>query len=202
MFTDAGQLSVKQAYALLTSTVVPRPIAWISTTNAAGHINLAPFSYFQALCSDPPMLTVSITAGRGGGVKDTLRLLRETGHCGVHLVEEHDLARMNLTSAELPPDDSEATYANVETAPWPGLPIARITSSRAAFACKLVDEHHYGNAHGVTLVVCEIVAVWTDPAIVDVDGAVVGGSIHPVARLGGTNYALLGERPSLARPKV
>lgn len=202
MFTDAAQLSVKQAYALLTSTVVPRPIAWISTMNAAGHINLAPFSYFQALCSDPPMLTVSITTGRGGVVKDTLRLLRETGFCGVHLVEEHDLARMNLTSAELPPEQSEAAYANIQTAPWPGLPVARIASSRAAFACKLVDEHHYGNAQGVSLVVLEVVAVWTDPSIVDDDGAVVGSAINPVARLGGANYALLGERPSLARPKV
>ena len=147
------------------------------------------------------MLTVSITTPRGGGQKDTLRLLTLTGFFGVHLVEQHDLARMNETSIELPPDVSEATHVGIETTPWPGLPIARITSSRVAFACKLVDQHHYGRGQPVTLVVGEIVAVWTDPAVVDDSGAVVGDALAPVARLGGTAYAFLGERPSMPRPK-
>ena len=200
MYADAAALDVRAAYAFLTTTIVPRPIAWISTTDGHGHINLAPFSYFQALCSDPPLLTVSIATPRGGGQKDTLRLMNETGFFAVHLVEEHDLARMNETAIELPPDESEAAYANIDTTPWPGLPLVRITSSRVAFACKLVDQHHYGRSQPVTLVVGEIIATWTDPAILQ-DGVVVGERLRPVARMGGPNYAFLGERPSLQRPQ-
>lgn len=199
MYRDAATMDVRSAYALLTTTIVPRPVAWIATTDGHGHVNLAPFSYFQALCSDPPLLTVSITTPRGGGQKDTLRLMNDTGHFAVHLVEKHDLARMNETSIELPPDQSEAVYAGIETTPWPGLPLVRITSSRVAFACKLVDQHHYGRSQPVTLVVGEIVATWIDPAVVE-DGVVAGERLQPVARMGGPGYAFVGERVSLPRP--
>ncbi len=200
MYQDASALDTRHAYALLTTTIVPRPIAWVSTTDGQGHVNLAPFSYFQALCSDPPLLTISITAPRGGGQKDTLRLMNATGHFAVHLVEQHDLARMNATAVELPPDQSEAVFVGVETVPWPDLPVQRITSSRVAFACKLVDQHHYGRGQPVTLVVGEIIGVWLDPAVVDDSGAVLGDVLQPAARMGGAGYAFLGARPSLPRP--
>lgn len=200
MYANVADLDVKHAYALLTSTVVPRPIAWITTTDGRGHINIAPFSYFQALCSDPPMLTVSIVTPRDGGTKDTLRLLQQTGHCVVHLVEEHDLVRMNETSIELPPDESEAVHAGIETTPWPGLPAVRITSSRVAFACTLVEAKQYGRNAPSTLVVLEVVARWLDPAVVDDSGAIVGDVLKPVARLGGIQFGLLGERPAIPRP--
>ncbi len=211
MHTHAASLSVRDAYALLTSLVVPRPIAWISTSMADGRCNLAPFSYYQALCSDPPMVTVSVADARGGGAsayvspagareKDTLRLARASGRFVVNLVEEHDLERMNSTSAELGVDDSEADTFGIAMAPFYG--VGRVASSRAAFGCCLIDERRYGKTSGVTLMVGEIEEVYVDDAIIDEDGRVRGEALSPVARLEGPHYALGGRRVALARPKA
>ena len=83
----ADALHVRDVYALMTSLVVPRPIGWVSTQDASGCANLAPFSYFSALGSDPPMLTLGI-ADKRGTAKDTLRNIRDTGVFCVNLVEE------------------------------------------------------------------------------------------------------------------
>lgn len=206
MDIDASALQPRDAYALLTSLVVPRPIAWVSTVDDDGHVNLAPFSFFNGLGSDPPMVTLGLVTRRDGSDKDTLRLVQKTGFCCVHLVEEHDLERMNLTSAELPPDESEATHFDIATVPCARIPGVRIASSRAALECRLVDVHRYGRKQRVALVVLEVVAFHLDDAIV-VDAAatpprVDGAQVRPVARLGGDAYALLGERVQRGRPDV
>jgi len=200
MELDATTLSTKDAYALLTTVVAPRPIGWLATC-AGDHVNLAPFSYFNALCSDPPMLTVAIADGRGGAPKDTLRLLRETGVFVANLVEPHDLERMNQTSAELPPDVSEARTFAIETIPFAGA--VRVASARVALGCRVVEEHRYGRQKKVTLVVAEVTRVWAaDDVVVVGDGAAVvdGARLNPVGRLDGAYYALDGRRVALPRP--
>jgi len=216
MERDTTTLNVRDAYALLTTLVAPRPIGWIATPRdseinssapADEHenswrggqgLNLAPFSYFQALCSDPPMITVSIADGRGGAEKDTLRLLRAAGRFVTHLVELHDLERMNLTSAELGPEESEAVAFGIDVVPFFG--VGRVASARAALGCTVVDLHRYGRTTGVTLVVAEIKRIYVDDAIVGADGAVRGDLLNPVARLEGPHYAVEGRRVALARP--
>ena len=202
MRIDAATLSVKDAYALLTTVVVPRPIGWLATVEpGTGHVNLAPFSYFNALCSDPPMVTVSIADGRGGAAKDTLRLLRESGRFCVNLVEEHDLERMNLTSAELPADVSEALQFGIAMVPFEDG--VRVASARVAMACRVVEEHRYGRDKQVTLVVGEVTAFHVDDCLLTGDtGSVVvdGALLNPVSRLDGPHYGLGGRRVTLARP--
>lgn len=200
MELDAATLSTKDAYAWLTTVVVPRPIGWLATMDGA-HVNLAPFSYFNALCSDPPMVTVAIADGRGGAPKDTLRLLRNNGVFVANLVEAHDLARMNQTSAELPADESEAVRFAIETVPFAGA--VRVASARVALGCRVVEEHRYGRQKQVTLVVAEVTRIWAhDDVVVVRDGVVSvdGAKLSPVARLDGANYALGGHRVALPRP--
>lgn len=202
MELDAATLSTRDAYALLTTVVAPRPIGWIATLDGA-HVNLAPFSYFNALCSDPPMVTVAIADGRAGAPKDTLRLLCKSGAFVCNLVEAHDLARMNATSAELPPDVSEATHVGIETVPFAGA--VRVTSSRVALGCRVVDEHRYGRQKKITLIVAEVTAVWVADELVTstvADGslAINGGLLNPVARLEGAFYGLDFRRVALPRP--
>jgi len=143
--THLQGLHPRDAYALLTALIVPRPIAWVSTKDAQGRTNLAPFSYFNGVGSDPPMVTISISDRRDGTFKDTVRIAKETGVLCINLVEEHDADRMNASSAELPPHASEIDALAIETEPCTAIDCVRVKSSRAAFECKLVDHHRYGN---------------------------------------------------------
>lgn len=200
---DASTLKPRDAYALMTGLVVPRPIAWVSTCDKNGHINLAPFSYFNALASDPMMLTISIARRRDGTDKDTLRIAKETGVFCVNLVESGDLAVMNQTSAELAPDESEAVRFDVATVACAHIAGVRIASARAAWECVLKDVHVYGNKAAVSLVVGEVKGVYVDDALYAgfvSTGGIAADAVDPVARLGGANYAMLGKRLSLPRP--
>ena len=190
----SSALRAREVYELLTALVVPRPIAWVSTQDGA-HTNLAPFSYFTGLGSDPPMVTLGISDKRDGSHKDTLRIAKKTGVLCINLVEEHDAVRMNASSRELPPEQSEIDALGIETEPCTSIPCVRVKSSRAALECKLVEAHRYGNKVKVNLMVCEVIAFYVHGAIVDFPH-----DVHPVSRLGKSWYARLGERFSLERP--
>ncbi|MBM4283363.1 MAG: flavin reductase family protein [Deltaproteobacteria bacterium] len=200
MHLDATTLPARDAYAWLTGLVVPRPIAWITTRDDDGHVNLAPFSYFNALASDPPMVTVAFATRRDGSDKDTLRLLRKTGRCCVNLVEEPDLDRMNATSAELPAHESEAARYGIDVVACDGFDGVRVASARAALCCVLVDVHRYGRKQGVGLAVLEVTRLFVDDALLDPAGRLVPERLRPVARLGGNAYALPGPHTSRDRP--
>jgi flavin reductase (DIM6/NTAB) family NADH-FMN oxidoreductase RutF len=204
----SSSLKAREAYDLLTSLIVPRPIAWVSTRDEGGHVNLAPFSFFTGLGSDPPLVTLGISdlaarEGRPARTKDTLRIARETGVLCINLVEEHDAERMNASSGEYPPDVSEAATLGIETVPCESIPCVRIASSRAALECRLVDVHVYGRATKVNLVVAEVVSFTLDDALVEPGTKHASPtSTRPIARLGQTFYAKLGERFSLVRPRI
>lgn len=191
----------RDAYALLTSIIVPRPIAWVSTTDGAGHHNLAPFSFFSGLGSDPPTVTLAISAHRLGGDKDSLRLMKQTRSFCISLVEEADAVAMNATSAELDPEISEFDVVGVAQAPCVAIPCVRVAHARAAMECRLVDVHRYGNKTAVNLVVGEVVHFFVADSLWDAGNRCASGTaIAPLGRLGQTFYAGLKDRLSLARP--
>lgn len=190
----ASSLHPRDAYSLLTGLIVPRPIAWVTTQDASGHTNLAPFSYFTGLGSDPPMLTLGI-GDKKDGPKDTLRIASATGVLCVNLVEEHDVVAMNASSREYPADVSELEALSIATLPCTVITGVRVASARAAMECRVLDVHTYGARVKVNLVVCEVVCFHHDEAVKD------DREIAPVARLGGPRYAKLGERFALERPK-
>lgn len=205
MELDAQTLRARDCYALLTSLIVPRPIAWVATMDAAGHTNLAPFSYFSGLGSDPPMLTLAIAQRRDGSDKDTVRIARATGALCVNLVEEHDAARMNASSAELPPGESEIERLGIATTPCLAIEGVRVASARAALECRLIDVHRYGRTRAVNLLVAEVVHFFVDDGLLSAGeaGAPLAASaeaIRPLSRLGDRWYARLGERLSMPRP--
>jgi flavin reductase (DIM6/NTAB) family NADH-FMN oxidoreductase RutF len=197
----ASSLRPREVYDLMTSLIVPRPIAWVSTVAASGHVNLAPFSYFAGLGSDPPMVTLAIADRRDGTPKDTVRIAKETGVLCINLVEEHDAERMNATSAELGPDESEIDAVGIETVPCATISGVRVASSRAALECRLVDIHPYGRKVRVNLLVCEVESFFVDEALFEPGTTHASPSaLKPVSRLGQSFYARLGERFALARP--
>jgi len=199
-------LKARDRYALMTSFVVPRAIAWVSTKDRAGRTNLAPFSYFTGLGSDPAMITLGIALRADGSEKDTLRIAKATGCLCVNLVEEAHLSAMHQSSFEYGADESEIDALALETRPCASIDGVRLASARAALECTLVDAHLYGRKGKVALVVAEIVHAFIDDAILDASARAEGrpvidpDRIAPVARLGGEHYALLGERLRRPRP--
>ena len=189
---DLHNLSSKEVYFLLTSLVVPRPIAWISTVDREGISNLAPFSYFNGMCSDPPLVSVAIGDNRDGP-KDSFRAIEETGVFCINLVEEKHAKAMHQSSGAFPPEVSEFEIAQLASVACDTIPCVRVADARAAFECRLVDVHRYGNKKKINLVVAEVVRVHMAEDIM------VPGQ-HPMAdqekmrvvgRLGDGAYALL-----------
>lgn len=195
-------LSGRERYQLLTSLVVPRPIAWVSTRSADGRRNLAPFSYFAALSATPFLVGVSV-GHRGGAPKDTLRNARETGAFCVNVVTEGQLSVMNETSGEYPPEVDEFERAGLASAEAESVDAPYVAGCPAVLECRLFKEVELEGAPN-TLLIGEVLGVRLSAALRLVEGTYFAHteSLRPVARLWGDLYSLVGETPALARPMV
>jgi flavin reductase (DIM6/NTAB) family NADH-FMN oxidoreductase RutF len=134
---DFETLTADDRYKLLTSTIVPRPIAWITTLSKNGGRNAAPFSFFNAMSRDPALLAVGITAGGDGGMKDTARNILDTREFVVNLVPREAAEVMNLTSIDAPSDVDELALAGLDTLPSLKVKPERIAVSPVSFECRL-----------------------------------------------------------------
>lgn len=197
MILDPATLSRDDVYRVLISAVVPRPIAFVSSMSAEGVANLAPFSYFTALSSDPPLVGIVIN-DRVGDPKDTLRNVRETGDFTINVVTPAILDAMVLTAGEWPRGTSEFGPAGLTPVPSERVRAPRVAESPLQLECRFHREIPLGNGF---LVVGEVVLVRADDAVV-VDGRIDATRLQPVGRLGGEFYALPGEVVKRARPRV
>jgi len=195
------ELPHRDRYRLLTSLVVPRPIGWISTRSGEGTPNLAPFSFFAALSSTPPLVGVSI-GHRKGSPKDTLRNIREVGAFCVNVVSAPLLEAMNASSAEVGPEVDEFVLAGLTPVPCRVVDAPRVEEAPAALECELFREVDLGEAPD-TLIIGRVKAVHLAAHLEMAPGswAVEPASLDPVGRLGGDGYSLLGEVRTLPRPR-
>ena len=196
-----GDLSRRGRYQLLTTLVVPRPIGWISTHSPDHGPNLAPYSFFSAISSTPPLVAVSI-GQRRGVPKDTLQNIRETGAFCVNVVSLSLLEAMNTSSAEVSPEVDEFELSRVTAVPGEVVDAPRVGEALAVLECVLFKEVGLGESAS-TLVIGEVKAVSLAPGLrlVPDSWAVDQESLKPVGRLGGEEYALPGEIRKLARPR-
>ena len=176
---DPGDLAGREAYHLLTSLVVPRPIAWVSTLSTSGIRNVAPHSYFNGMSSDPLIVHFTSTA-----VKDSFVNARDTGEFVVNMVSRDLAEEMNLTAANFPPEEDEFTWARLEDAPSVKVKPPRVAAAKAAFECKVVHILELGNG---SMVFGEVVLIVVDEDILR-DGRVDPELLSPVGRLGGSTY--------------
>jgi len=197
---DPSQLDPRQRHHLLLSTVAPRPIAWVSTRSRAGINNLAPFSYFQALCGTPPYLMVSV-GKRQGGPKDTLRNIQETGEFVVSLVSEALVQSMNTSAGEYLADVDEFVLADVTPVPSETISPPRVAESPVSMEVRL---HHLMPLPGsdYTLVIGQVVMWHIDTEVMTAEGYVDSARLRPVSRLSHDNYVTFGDVFSLQRPRV
>lgn len=165
-----------------TSLVVPRCIGWISTISKAGVVNLAPYSFFNAVAAGPPFVMFA-----SAGMKDSERNAEESGEF-VHSIATFDLRdQMNITSAGVGPGVSEPELAKLEMAPSTMVKPPRVKQSPIAFECKYTQTVKLpganGKPHAFSVIIGEIVSIYIDEAVI-VDGKVDVSRVQPIARLG------------------
>ncbi|MBA5762983.1 flavin reductase family protein [Vibrio sp. 404] len=196
-------LAPSQVYHLLTQTIVPRPVAWVLTDSGSSRFNLAPFSYFSAVSSHPPLLMFSVGNKPSGELKDTVRNVLETGKMVIHIASVDLAEQVTLTSATLPHGTSEVEAASLELVEMEGFELPRLAACKIAFGCKLFEVKEIGDTPQ-RLVFAEIEQVYIDPDIINdredrlqIDAM----AVNPLCRLGGSEYAVLEKTFSVARPK-
>jgi flavin reductase (DIM6/NTAB) family NADH-FMN oxidoreductase RutF len=139
MHFDLGKMPAQDGYKLLISTVVPRPIALATTVDREGRVNAAPFSFFNAMSSDPPVVVLGINGtGAEGGYKDTEQNIRDTGEFVVNLVDEALAERMNICAVDFPSEIAELEVAKLNSVPSVGVKPPRIAEAPVSFECKRI----------------------------------------------------------------
>lgn len=202
MHFDIANLSSRTRYKLLTGAVVPRPIAWVSTVNEGGQPNLAPFSYYIAVCQDPFVLAFcpGIRAVNEAE-KDTLRNIRAIGQFVINAVTEEMVEAMNITATELPPEVNEFERAGLTPAPSVCVAPPRVGESKVSFECNLVDIVEFGKHVGSgSLVLGEAVHVHLQDEIVYDGDKIDLFKYKPVGRLAGSAYCRVTDIFELVRP--
>ncbi len=199
---DFDALSAKDRYKLITSTVVPRPIAWVVTQSAAGVVNAAPYSFFNAVSNDPPLLSVSMGSPRPGADKDSAANIREGGQFVVNLVNEASTAAMVVTAIEFGPETSEVAQAGLATVPSLRVAPPRIAGSPVAFECERYQVIDLPNGSLVLgRILCLHVA---DEAVLDADRCYIDTpKLDLVGRMhGGGWYARIRDQFEIPRLSV
>jgi flavin reductase (DIM6/NTAB) family NADH-FMN oxidoreductase RutF len=209
MIVSPPELPYSELYSLLISSVVPRPIAWVSTVNAAGQPNLAPFSFFNAVSADPPLLAFAPGLRRprqpdavDGEAKDTLRNVRETKEFVVNVVTYELAEAMNLTSGEYDASVNEFELARLTPQPSKIVRAPRVAESPVSFECKLHQILDFSSAPtSGSLVIGKIVSIYIDDAHLK-EGKLDRDSLDLVGRMGGIQYTRTTQRFEMVRPKV
>jgi flavin reductase (DIM6/NTAB) family NADH-FMN oxidoreductase RutF len=151
MLFDFAELPPRERYKLLVSTITPRPIAWIVSQSAAGRLNAAPFSFFNAFAGNPPVVGIGIGIHEPGRPKDTRANILETKQFVVNLVSEQVAEAMNITAIEFPREVEELKQAGLTTAPSLHVKPPRIAESPVAFECELLQIVELGSDSGLVL---------------------------------------------------
>jgi len=200
---DLSTLSGAAVYHLMTQTIIPRPIAWVLSENIDQSLNLAPFSYFNAVCSDPPLCMLSMGKKPDGATKDTVTNLSVGTYCVVHIahVEQSDL--VTATAATLNYAESEVEANSIALTDHGNWPMKRIVDCPIAYLCKVHSTTTIGN-NDQNLVFVEALELYVNDKAVTLNNGrttIDAMAINPLTRLGASQYANLGEVFSKARPK-
>ena len=182
---DPAELGAAGVYPLLTSVVLPRPIAWVSTRSADGVDNLAPHSFFTISSVDPPVVQFTSVGG-----KDSLRNAVETGEFVVCLCPEDLVEQVNLTGTDFPPHVSEYDAVGLTREPSALVAPPRVAESPVALECRVIGTRDFGG--GSVVVFGQVVHIAIDEAVLRDDRPEIA-LLRPVARLGANEWSTIGE---------
>ncbi|UCG26532.1 MAG: flavin reductase family protein [Chloroflexota bacterium] len=190
MILKPDELSAKENHKLLIGTILPRPIAWVSSMDAGGALNLAPYSFFTVGSRNPmTLIFCPLVAGQAGSKKDTLRNIEQRPEFVVNLTNEVTAEAMNRTATDLPPSESEFEWAGVTPAASETIAVPRVAEAPVAFECRLqrivtISEEPGGGSAVFGEVQC--IHIRDD---IYVDGYVSLEALQPIGRLAGASYS-------------
>ncbi|MFA7435898.1 MAG: flavin reductase family protein [Bacilli bacterium] len=201
-FIDPKNNTDLENYKLLIGSVIPRPIAFITSISGEGVVNAAPFSYFNIVSSAPPLVSIAILREKEEP-KDTLKNILEKKEFVLHLVNSENVENINKASINFAPDKSEVEFANLTLVESTNVSVPGVLESRVRFECTL--ENHFeikDNGKTITdLVIGRIVGFQIDEEVL-FDGKIDPLKLDPIARLAGRSYSKLGEIFDLKRPRL
>lgn len=201
MRIDPAEVALPDLYQWMISTITPRPIAWVSSINAAGLTNLAPFSFFQGVTANPPTLLFSVANNRHGEKKDTIRNIEAVPEFVVNVVSYDLREAMNQSSALLPYGESEFELAKVTPIPSERVRPPRVAESAVTFECRLHQIVRIGEGKlAGNVVFGTILLMHVNDRVLDADGKVDPEKLDTIGRMGGSWYARTTDRFVLARP--
>ncbi|EOL49362.1 flavin reductase family protein [Enterococcus caccae] len=199
-----NRLTSKQAYKFLSGSIIPRPIAWVTSMNPDhGTINAAPFSFFNAAASDIPLATLSILR-QNGSIKDTARNILDTKELVIHLVNDQVVELMNKTAASLEPEQSEITINKIETISSKSVAVPGIKAAPIRMEARLhqyVPIKNHEEQVITDLFVVEITDFYFTDTIFDKENEyIIPEKFKPIARLAGHTYAHIDKLFDIKRP--
>jgi len=201
MELDFSTLDSRDVYRWMIATIVPRPIAWVSTMSAeSGATNLAPFSFFQGVSTAPPVLMFVPANKRDGTFKDTLRNVQATKEFVVNMVPAEMAEAMSATSAMLPHGESEFERFGVKEIASTQVKPPRVAASRVAFECQLHTVVRIGEGPGGSNVVFgRILCAHIDDGVLGAEGLPDAGKLDLIGRMGGDDYCTTRDRFTIDR---
>lgn len=203
MNIQPNALTERENYKLLISTIIPRPIAFVTSMNEAGVVNAAPFSFFNIVSSNPPLISVSVQR-KAGVQKDTARNITTSNQFVVHIVDENIVAEVNKTAANLAPDDSELDLTTLTLVDSEIVQVPAIQEAKVRFECELVQHVPLGGEDGQSgcdLLIGRVVQYYVQDGLRDDNGHIDPHVLNAMSRLAGNDYAKIGELLTIERPQ-
>jgi len=205
MIIDLSTLSPSRVYFTMIQTLIPRPIAWVLSDNGnEDNFNLAPFSYFNGVCSDPPLIMLSIGFKPDGSLKDTRKNIFERKEFVVHIAHRELAPKVTASSEAFAHGDSEIQRLGLETVPFGEHRLPRLKDCRVAYYCERYQMLDIGN-EPQAMILGLVKSVYIDDSVAVLDEknrlTVDAKKIDPLSRLGGEDYGLFGETITIKRPK-
>jgi len=196
---DFRTLPPAERYKLLVGSVVPRPIAFVTTRDQEGHNNAAPFSFFNVFSADPAIVILGIERRNSGPLKDTVRIIRETREFVVNLVCEEIAERMNVCAVDFPAGTDELGEAHLTAVPAVVVKAPLIKESPVNMECRLMEELRFGPEGSRSLVLGEVFYFHIRDDAVNARGHVNLDALRLVGRLAGNSYVHLSDRFDMKR---
>jgi flavin reductase (DIM6/NTAB) family NADH-FMN oxidoreductase RutF len=199
---DPAAQTDRENYMLLVGSIIPRPIALVTTLSLNGVLNAAPFSYFSIISSQPPLLSIAVQR-KQGVMKDTARNAIDMGAFVIHITDRSIIDKVNETAANLPPDESEVTKAGFTPIASDRIVVPGLQEAKIRMECVLEQTIPLGGTTGhpaCDLLIGRVVRFHFTDDVYD-NGHINPGKLDPISRLAGSYYAELGSRFSLERPE-